>query len=263
MFGFDQLKIGPITLSEYFRTIPEALRAAGNRVLVTRVHPTAGVERRAAKLAERIEAAYPSGPLHIVGHSMGGLDARILLTDPAWRRRVLSLTTIGTPHLGSALADLARFRMRPIYQGLGWIGWDYNGFLEVRRSWARAFHRRVPPPEGVHCFSLAGDPHPEETCPIMRPLRSLLEEREGPNDGLVSTRSALAFGTPLPTWPLDHLRQMNWFPSGPNDPPVPSALALYGHVVDQLVDLGFGEASPVEWDETVGSAAHPLDLISP
>ena len=47
LFGFSRIGLGPVTLTTYFRGIPEYLRAAGNRVLVTRVHPTAGVEFRA------------------------------------------------------------------------------------------------------------------------------------------------------------------------------------------------------------------------
>ena len=44
----------------------------------------------------------------LIGHSLGGLDARRLQADPFWRDRILSLTTIGTPHLGTYLADFAK-----------------------------------------------------------------------------------------------------------------------------------------------------------
>src|SRR3954451_23239426 len=105
LFGFRRIGLGPVTLAWYFRGIPGILRDAGNRVLVTRVHPTAGVDRRAKKLGEQILEAFPDEPFHLIGHSMGGLDARALVADPSWRRRVLTLTTIATPHLGSGIAD--------------------------------------------------------------------------------------------------------------------------------------------------------------
>src|SRR5262245_18864315 len=40
--GFSRIGMGRLTLTTYFRGVPEALLAAGNRVLVTRVAPIAG-----------------------------------------------------------------------------------------------------------------------------------------------------------------------------------------------------------------------------
>ena len=54
LFGFTRIGVGPLTLTSYFRGIPEAMEAAGNRVLVTRVQPIAGVESRARRLGEQI-----------------------------------------------------------------------------------------------------------------------------------------------------------------------------------------------------------------
>ena len=64
---------------------------------------------------------------------MGGLDARRLLADPAWRRRVLSLTTIGTPHLGTALADFAKLRVGRVFRLLNALGIDPQGCLDITR----------------------------------------------------------------------------------------------------------------------------------
>src|SRR4051794_14664518 len=122
LFGFDQIALGRLTLATYFRGIPQWLRAAGNRVLVTKVPPIAGIESRAKRLGEQIAAAFPDEPVHLIGHSMGGLDARILLSDPDWSRRVLSLTTIGTPHLGSSIADLAQLKAGRVYRLLTALG---------------------------------------------------------------------------------------------------------------------------------------------
>ena len=82
LFGFTRIGVGRVTLTSYFRGIPQALEAAGNRVLVTRVPPIAGVEQRARRLGEQIEQAFGDEPVHLIGHSMGGLDARRLLADP-------------------------------------------------------------------------------------------------------------------------------------------------------------------------------------
>jgi triacylglycerol lipase len=219
LFGFSQIVVGGVTLAEYFRGIPEWLRAAGNRVLVTKVPPIAGIEARARRLGEQIAAAFPDEPVHLIGHSMGGLDARLLLSDPDWSRRVLSLTTIGTPHLGSWIADLAQLKAGRVYRLLTVFGIDHRGFLDVTRRNAAEFHRTVLPPQGLPCFSIAGNPSEGDVCWPLQRLHAALSELEGPNDGLVSVDSALAFGTPLPHWPIDHFRQMNWMVSHPEPQP--------------------------------------------
>src|SRR5207249_8887306 len=43
--------------------------------------------------------------VNIVAHSMGGLDARYAISQLGLGGRVASLITIGTPHLGTPLAD--------------------------------------------------------------------------------------------------------------------------------------------------------------
>ncbi len=238
--GFARIGVGPVTLTTYFRGIPEALESAGNRVLVTRVPPLAGVETRARRLGELIEEAFGEQPVHIIGHSMGGLDSRRLLSDPAWRRRVLSLTTIGTPHLGSWLADFAKLRVGRVYRLLERMGVDPRGCLDVTRGEARRFHERNPAPSGLPCFCVAGEPAFESVCWPLRRFHGILGELEGPNDGLVSTESAHAFGTPLPVWPVDHLRQMNWLPNGKAHSFGPSPLELYAQVIAHLTSLEFG-----------------------
>lgn len=237
LFGFRRIGLGPVTLAWYFRGIPDALRAAGNRVLVTRVHPTAGIARRARKLGEQIDAAFPDEPVHLIGHSMGGLDARALVADPAWQSRILSLTTVATPHLGSQLADFAKIRVGRIYSVLERLGVDHAGFLDVTPGAMREFNRRTAGPGPVPTFNVAGDPADSDVCWPLRRLHHALEELEGPNDGLVSVRSAQAFGEPLPTWPIDHLRQMNWFSAGEPAATVPAVARHYGSILAHLADL--------------------------
>ena len=243
LFGFKQIGFGPVRLTTYFREIPEFLAAAGNRVLVTKVPPIAGMDFRARSLAESIESAFGDEPVHIIGHSSGGLDARWLLTDSSWRKHVLSITTIGTPHLGSAIADFAKIRFGRIYRQLTSLGVDHRGFVDVTRRAARAFHRHAPAPRDLPCFSVAGAPNSEDVCWPLRRIHDALYELEGPNDGLVAVDSALAFGTNLPVSHLDHLRQVNWFAPEFQPPP---AFELYGSILENLVNHGFGESEAVE-----------------
>ncbi|WP_435005717.1 alpha/beta fold hydrolase [Tundrisphaera lichenicola] len=248
LFGFRRIGLGPLTLAWYFRGIPGILRESGNRVLVTRVHPTAGVARRSSKLGEQILEAFPDEPVHLIGHSMGGLDARALLADPSWRGRILSLTTIATPHLGSSIADFAKLRVGRIYSLLERMGIDHRGFLDVTPAAAAEFSRRNPTPDWLPTFSVAGDPPSNEVCWPLRRLHFALSELEGPNDGLVSVRSANSFGEPLPSWPVDHLRQMNWLsPEIPTEP-CPRVARLYADVVGNLARLGVERDRQIERD---------------
>jgi len=238
LFGFSRIGLGRLTLTSYFRGIPETLRAAGNQVLVTRVPAIAGVEDRARRLGHQILREFGDEPFHLIGHSMGGLDARRLLADASWARRVLSLTTIGTPHLGTSLADFAKLRVGRLFRWLSAIGIDPQGCLDVTRSAARRFNRRHPAPANLPCFSVAGDPLIEAVCWPLERTHWALWEMEGPNDGLVPVHSATAFGTVLPSWPIDHLRQMNWLAPGERASFSSQPIKLYAQLVERLALLG-------------------------
>jgi triacylglycerol lipase len=246
LFGFTRIGIGRLTVTAYFRGIPAALEEAGNRVLVTRVPPIAGTEKRAKRLADQIERAFPDEPIHLIGHSMGGLDARRMVANAEWQPRVLSLTTIGTPHLGTALADYAKLRVGRIYRLMASLGIDPQGCLDITRRAARRFHRLHPPPADIPCFSVAGDPIHETVCWPLQRTSAALWELEGPNDGLVAVESALAFGTPLPLWPVDHLRQVNWLFPGESDSELLPPIGLYAQLVGHLAALGFGAEAQIE-----------------
>jgi triacylglycerol lipase len=103
-----------------FKGVAEALGKDGHLVHKALVAPYRGVPDRAAELAKHVDlarkecAARPpcdDKKVHIVAHSMGGLDARFVvskLSDPSgtpYSELVASVTTISTPHRGSAVAD--------------------------------------------------------------------------------------------------------------------------------------------------------------
>ncbi len=259
LFGFTRIGVGGLTLTAYFRGIPAELAAAGNRVLVTRVPSIAGVEKRARRLGDQIERAFGDEPVHVIGHSMGGLDARRLLAEEAWRKRVLSLSTIGTPHLGTSLADFAKLRAGRIYRLLAALGIDPQGCLDVTRRAARQFHRRYPAPANIPCFCVAGDPAPANVCWPLQRTHAALAELEGPNDGLVSVESACGFGNQLPCWPVDHLRQLNWLAKGESAAALPPVVDLYAQVVAHLASLGFGSESDTALACAPGSVAPSVD----
>src|SRR6266481_3623095 len=105
IFGFASL-LG----IDYFNGVREHLtnKFPELRILVTQVPPDGTIEVRGTELGKQIgKALEPGGalnsgePVHIIAHSMGGLDARFLLSPDNRENmadRIISLTTIGTPH---------------------------------------------------------------------------------------------------------------------------------------------------------------------
>jgi triacylglycerol lipase len=116
-FGFGSL--GELT---YFVGVREALERAFDRfsldvnVIEVPTLPTASIRHRAARVHETLAqvALAEDGPIHIVGHSTGGLDARLAITPTSSlpttlkfrdHERLRTLVTISTPHFGTPLAS--------------------------------------------------------------------------------------------------------------------------------------------------------------
>lgn len=106
LFGFDR-----ILVLDYFYEVKATLEREGHVVRTMRVSPVNSMEVRALQLAEQIDAVLAetgAGKVNIIAHSMGGIDARHMISVLGYGDRVASLVTIGTPHRGSPVADLAR-----------------------------------------------------------------------------------------------------------------------------------------------------------
>jgi triacylglycerol lipase len=53
--------------------------------------------------------------VHFIARSMGGLDARHAILSPKVAERIATLVTIGTPHLGSPVADAIAKPTDPLF----------------------------------------------------------------------------------------------------------------------------------------------------
>ncbi len=117
MFGFGRL--GTFDYFTHLRVgLEERFRRAGVEVLFEDVPapPTSSLRHRTRILATTVArtATGEQGPIHLVGHSTGGLDVRLLLSPSAhiglapellsFRSRVRTAITINTPHYGTPLA---------------------------------------------------------------------------------------------------------------------------------------------------------------
>lgn len=117
MFGF-----GRLAGYDYFHHVRSALeqrfRAAGVDVTtdIVATPPTSSLRYRSRILARRVSqtCGTDDGPIHLIGHSTGGLDVRLVLspttnlgldTGPlGWCSRVKTAVTLSTPHYGTPLA---------------------------------------------------------------------------------------------------------------------------------------------------------------
>jgi triacylglycerol lipase len=116
MFGF-----GRLGSYNYFvhveRELALRFAAAGHELVAHVIDdlPTASIRRRATRLAETVaRTALDDAPIHLLGHSTGGIDARLVASPStrsiaaasiAWLPRLRSVTTMNTPHFGSPLAS--------------------------------------------------------------------------------------------------------------------------------------------------------------
>jgi triacylglycerol lipase len=240
LLGFDRLQVGNWVLADYFPGIPEALRAAGNRVLVARLSPTGGIADRAGQLKDLIDRESPHEPVHLFGHSMGGLDSRYLISRLGMAGRVLSLTTLGTPHRGSPFADWALRHFGHFFSPvLEFIGIPYQAVRDLTVASCRAFNESAPDAPAVRYFSVAGRFRPDWLAPEWQLPAAILEKAEGPNDGVVSVESA-RYGEGCEIWDDDHLGLVNFrHPLRKAFRPAPDRVAHYAGLVRRLADEGF------------------------
>jgi triacylglycerol esterase/lipase EstA (alpha/beta hydrolase family) len=109
--------------------------------------------------------------------------------------RVLSLTTIATPHRGSAFASylfsqLGRTNVRNLYAALEFFGVETGAFRQLTPTYMEEkFNPRTPDVEGVRYYSYGATMQPHFWS-MFRQSHKIVEEAEGPNDGLVSVKSS-------------------------------------------------------------------------
>jgi triacylglycerol lipase len=165
-----------------------------------------------------------SDRLSLIAHSMGGLDARYLISKRGWHERVDVLVTIATPHRGSSVATLILNQPEAVRKWLtemaDWLGTHIleDGSANIRQALREltpsyvesTFNEEVPDHPDVDYWSYgcqAGEGTEIPIDPVFRYFNSYLFEQEGVNDGIVSVRSA-RWGEYLGTVDADHARQV-------------------------------------------------------
>ncbi|KAJ3277545.1 hypothetical protein HK104_003213 [Borealophlyctis nickersoniae] len=210
----------------YWRGVTEALEAIGCDVIVTKVPRAADVAVRAEHLKKMLESKLVKGAsVNLVGHSMGGLDCRYMISRLLPRKpedgdayfSVKSLTTISTPHRGSSVASFADLAvlMEPIYNMLASsTSLDFRAFTQLTPEYAlETFNPSTPNHPDVAYYSYGADAEEEMKgwAKYVYPFYwtwKYLKAVEGPNDGLVSVESA-KWGEYQRTLMADHVDLIN------------------------------------------------------
>jgi len=219
--GFDRL----FGAYPYFFGIERALRSGGATVYVTEASQFQSSEARGEQLVAQLDSLAGSRGhqrFNLIGHSQGGIDIRyVAAVRPDL---VASVTTVASPHRGSAIADLLRSSLRDggllesiaahFAESLGTLLALLSGTENVQDAIAAleqltsdgmaAFNQRYPQAlpstrcgqgeevvNGVHYFSWTGTgivTSPLDVLDLSWALTSVFFDE--PNDGLVGQCSA-------------------------------------------------------------------------
>ncbi len=179
---------------EYFHGVGAMLTEMGWDVLAPRLPWGQSIVRRARALAARMEGV--PGPLHFIAHSMGGLDARYYITHLGGYEKTASLTTLATPHHGSAAADYELTLWYSPFRHLPAVA-------DLTRKSMQIFNDNTPNrPEIIYRSYSAARPLREQPWLARRHGR-VIDRMEGENDSQVSVASA-RWGEHLRTLRADH-----------------------------------------------------------
>ncbi|KAH7391051.1 hypothetical protein DE146DRAFT_767304 [Phaeosphaeria sp. MPI-PUGE-AT-0046c] len=231
LLGFDELRLAGHFLPglKYWRGITEALSHNGIEVIVAAVPPSGSIEARAAKLAESIAQKAKGKQVNIIaGNQCGshlfyedandtrGLDSRYMIsrlrpTD----FKILSLTTIASPHRGSAFADymfetIGPRRVKRIYNVMEYFGFETGAFSQLTQEYMRnSFNPRTPDIEDVKYYSYGASLEPSRWS-VFAPSHAIVKRTEGLNDGLVSIHSSQWGDYKGTLIGVSHLDLINW-----------------------------------------------------
>jgi triacylglycerol lipase len=219
---------GDILPINYFFGVVDRLADEGHLVYAVEVDPLLGREDRAAQIGPQINAILAvtgASRVHLIGHGQGGLYARYLVSSLDFGDRVATVTTVGAPHRGTRIADIALGLVPgPVVNLLGFLTevlgagdqQAVTNLYEMTEEYAETvFNPDNLDDSRVSYYSIGGETNVltldlfnEDICnPLLLVGHLALSTSVGPNDGLVSIESA-TYGEYLGTIPADNLDQV-------------------------------------------------------
>jgi triacylglycerol esterase/lipase EstA (alpha/beta hydrolase family) len=252
---------------DYFFDVRDDLEARGYLVRNPAVEPFAGSDARALQWQTALHEMIDAGlgrRFNLVAHSQGGIDARYLITTLGEADHVASLVTIGTPHHGTAVADVLSGTVTSgvvsadivdlgaaAFENLYGIGVSDPSLTAdmayLTTANMEAFNAAVPDAPGVYYASWAGhscgslewscqdDEGGERIDPLLEPLYIILWASGEDSDGMVPVASA-QWGDYRGEVPADHLDEIGQFQD--TDNAAFDHLAFYRDEVRRLAAMG-------------------------
>ena len=220
-----------IPFVHYFNGVARHLTKEGHVVISPSVNTIGSVAERGEQLAAAILQAplEEEERLHVIAHSMGGLDARHALSnigrDGVSERvaeRVKTLVTIGTPHRGSTVADAVADETDPLFAEIPALLVEAfrahaGGLDDLTTKSGIQFDESTPDANGVTYIEVAGDASQGGHELFFFTLAAAIGRLRGEvNDGIVTRSSALREGHQhLDDWPVDHAGEIGWSAATP------------------------------------------------
>jgi triacylglycerol lipase len=238
-FGTDQF----LDAIDYWWGVQHHLETVGEPlVFVTAVDPFNSSAVRGGQLAEEIEdilAVTGHAKVNLIGHSQGGLDARVVAHERP--DLVASVVSLATPHFGSPVADLALGFLdnpfgRPFVDALanllGPAVYDrfdensdvFQSLYQFSAEGIARFNEDYPSSSDVPHFSVAGRSDltrstvPDCEAPDAPELITRWNRQRDPIDPLLGLFEHYLDGNPFASWPNPY----------PNDGLVRAADAQWG-----------------------------------
>ena len=151
-------------------------------------------------------------PVHLIAHSMGGLDSRYMISWLDMADQGANLDDNRHPASRHPASPIGASRASPASSSRCWkhSASRIQTFYDLTRASCKAFNEKTPDVPSVRYFSVAGRHdghflHPEWLLPY-----GIVKEAEGDNDGIVAVESA-KYGEQFDIWEGDHLRLVNWY----------------------------------------------------
>lgn len=202
--GLDNCDDETTDMLHYFKGIRSMLKKKGFQVFHSKVPWGERVESRAQALLKNVQQVLgDSGAqkVNIIAHSMGGLDARRMMFNDREQGKIheciASLTTLSTPHWGSPFADWGVRHFERIISMARRIGLDLEALKDLTVEACTRFNESPAVVQfeqdcahQIRFQTYAGQQNFWSVFDALKLSFYIIEQQEGPNDGLVSVQSA-------------------------------------------------------------------------
>ena len=195
---------------EYFAEYRDFFAQRGCRIRLVEFPADATIEERGQILRNQVQSWKAEGPLFLLGHSQGALDARFALKELKLSG-VAGLISIGAPHRGTPAAEwvVSQRDLRSlcywVLRGVARFDLDELRFVgELTPSFLAGHPDQFAAVPGVRYSSAQGDCRSD--CHwVLRITAAWLGI--GPGDGIVP-RESQRFGDDLGAYDLDHISEV-------------------------------------------------------